>query len=135
MNYKGNYCEFMQCTKSQLAGRIEITNNEHKLTYGLSPSIPYHGDFAIVELNKDSTTRMVAALDYGESFVIRNATKPWLEGKKTYNLGKTLPFIVSSGVGERVAYYAAPIESFISDGQPQKNLALIEQMYYGMLYN
>jgi len=45
-----------------------------------------------------------------------------------------LPFIVTNGIGERVAYYATPIESFVSEEQPAKYRAIIEQLYYGMLY-
>ncbi len=131
--YKGNYCDFTECRKGEDAGRIEITNSDHKLSYGLSPSIPFRGNFAVVEQLKEGS-RLVAVLDYGAKLLGKGTGQPWLEAGKTYNFGKDLPFIISSQVGERVAYYAAPIESFVSPEQPQKYNALIEQMYYGMLY-
>ncbi|HIH09358.1 MAG TPA: hypothetical protein HA254_01680 [Candidatus Diapherotrites archaeon] len=133
VNYRGNYCEFARCNPKEMSGTIEIVNSEHKLSYGLSPSIPYYGDFAVVERSKDEETRLVATIDYGTSLLGKASGQPWLEGGKTYNFGKDLPFIVSTQVGERVAYYAVPLESFVI-GQPGKNKALLEQMYQGMLY-
>ena len=131
INYKGNYCEFADCEIFEETGRIELTDNDHKLTYGLSPSIPYKGDFAIVQLNSSSNVRLAAALDYGTN-LLGEADKPWLEPGKT-DFGIRLPFITTSQLGERVAYYAAPLEEF--NREDQKYKALIEQMYYGMLYN
>ncbi len=81
----------------------------------------------------------MASLDYGTGFLVQKGApgvspKPWIDSGKSYSLGQKLPFIVSSGVGDRVAYYAAPIEGFVSEEQPQKNKALVEQLYYGLLY-
>lgn len=137
LQYVGNRCDFSACTKGELSGYVQVVKNDHKLVYGLSPSVPFHGDFGVVQLNNTSDVRLVAALDYGTNLLVQGkgtAGKPWLEQGKTLNAGQKLPFIVSSGVGDRVAYYAAPIESFVSDEQPQKNKAFIEQLYYGMLY-
>ncbi len=137
LDYVGNHCEFSDCRKGEVAGYVQAIKDDHKLVYGLSPSIPFSGDFGIVQLKNESDVRLVAALDYGTSFLVQGpstAGKPWLEARKKYSLNQKLPFIVSSGVGDRVAYYAAPIESFVSDEQPHKNKAFIEQMYYGMLY-
>ncbi|MBI4210239.1 MAG: hypothetical protein HY544_01895 [Candidatus Diapherotrites archaeon] len=134
VEYKGNYCEFSKCAQGQVAGTIEVTNTSHKLTYGLSPAIPFTGDFAVVEFRKSDNVRLIATLDYGTDFLGKSTGQPWLESGKTYNFGRNLPFIVASQVGERAAYYAVPIESLVSEEQPQKNKALLEQMYYGMLY-
>ncbi len=137
IDYIGNRCEFSECRKGEVAGYIQSVKGDHKLVYGLSPSFPYSGDFGIVKLRNESDVRLVAALDYGTSFLVQakgTAGKPWIEEGKNYSLGQKLPFIVSSGVGDRVAYYAAPIESFVSEEQPQKNRAIVEQLYYGMLY-
>jgi len=130
VNYKGNYCEFADCKGE--AGYIESVSTDHKLVYGLSPSLPFEGNFAIVEMNKDSTTRLVAVLDYGTKLLAEAGEQPWLEKGKQYNFGEKLPFIVSSQVGERVAYYAAPLETIYN--QPQKYKAIIEQAYFGMLF-
>ncbi len=130
VSYKANYCELAKCTPGEEIGRIEITNDQHKLTKGLSPTLKFRHDFSIVELNKGGTVRLVATLDYGTD-LLGEADKPWLSGRT--NFGKTLTFIASSQIGERVAYYATPIENFVEGDEPYK--ALIEQMYYGMLYN
>lgn len=135
VRYRGNYCELTECRTDVETGRIEITDDEHKLTYGLSPSIPFYGDFAITEAYKSGPSRIVATLNYGTDLLGKATNQPWLESGKQYNFGKDLPFIVSSQVGGRVAYYAAPLEKFVSEEQPQKNKALLEQMYYGMLFS
>lgn len=131
LNYKDNFCNLSNCDGSEI-GRIEITNNEHKLTKGLSPTIPFSQDFAIVKLNKGGTVRLVAVLDYGTNFLGESTGLPWLESGRT-DFGKNLVFISSSQIGERVAYYATPIEAFVQEEKPYR--ALIEQMYYGLLYN
>ena len=135
VEYKGNYCDFSTCPPSSEVGRIEVTNNEHKLTYGLSPSIPYKGDFGVVETIKSSDARIVAVLDYGANLLGKGTGQQWFVSGQQYNFGRRLPFIVSSQVGERVAYYAAPIETLVGDVPEARNKALLEQMYYGMLYN
>ncbi|AJF59661.1 MAG: hypothetical protein QT03_C0001G0153 [archaeon GW2011_AR10] len=61
------------------------------------------------------------------------------EGKR--NLGRFFPVVVTSGLGEKVVYYATPPEFFVSEqmpidpetGQRIKYYSLIENMYYGML--
>lgn len=133
-DYIGNYCDFGKCPPASEVGRIEVTNTGHKLTYGLSPSLPYHGDFGIVKTRKSGDARVIATLDYGADLLGKAIDKPWLESGKQYNFGRQLPFIVSNQVGERVAYYAAPIEALAGENGRQRNKALVEQMYYGMLY-
>ncbi|MAG18429.1 MAG: hypothetical protein CL944_03075 [Candidatus Diapherotrites archaeon] len=132
VNFKGNVCDLTECTPGEEIGRIEVLDDEHKLTYGLSPSIPYSGNFSVVKTNSSGTTTIVSIIDYGFDFLATPSGQPWLSEERT-NFGKNLPFIITSGVGERVAYYAAPIESFVEGEQPYK--AMIEQLYYGMLYN
>ncbi len=134
VDYQGNYCDFGSCPPKSEVGRIEVTNTEHKLTYGLSPSLPYQGDFAIVKTQKSGEARVIATLDYGANLLGKGTGQPWLAQGTQYNFGRQLPFIVSNQVGERVAYYAAPIEALVGDNPKQRNKALVEQMYYGMLY-
>ena len=131
INYKDNFCNLGNCDGSEI-GRIEITNSDHKLTMGLSPTIPFSQDFAIVKLNKGGTVRLVATLDYGTNFLGESEGLPWLASGK-FDFGKNLVFISSSQIGERVAYYATPIEAFVQEEYEYR--ALIEQMYYGLLYN
>ncbi|VVC00686.1 Uncharacterised protein [uncultured archaeon] len=133
-SYIGNRCSMTECRKGELAGFIEVVTPENRLVYGLSPTVPFHGDFSVVQLNDQTYTRLVAALDYGSDFIVEKQDAALPGTGQRQSLGRKLPFIVSSQVGDRVAYYAAPIESFVSDEQPQKYKALVEQMYYGMLY-
>lgn len=134
VQYIGNYCEFSRCEREQFSGYIEVVDMQDKLTYGLSPQISYNGDFAVVKAIKGGDSKVAAVIDNTTDLFGKSTGKPWLENGKQYNFGRKLPFIASSGVGSRVAYYSAPIESFVSDEQPGRYKALIEQMYYGMLY-
>lgn len=135
LQYKGNYCEFADCGRSDFSGFVEVTDREDKLVYGLSPSLKFKGDFGVVEALKNGDAKIVASIDNTTNLLGKAEGKPWLEEGKQYNFGRKLPFIVANGVGERVAYYAAPIESFVAEDQPVKYKALIEQLYHGMLYN
>ncbi len=132
LDYKGNLCELTSCSEGEEKGRIEVIETSQKLVKGLSPSIPFKSEFAVTQLKNAVDVRLIAVLDYGTN-LLGQSSAPWMPASKQ-DFGKKLPFIVSSGAGERVAYYAAPIESFIDDSEhPYK--ALIEQMYYGMLYS
>ena len=57
------------------------------------------------------------------------------------NLGKNFPIIVTTGIGEKVAYYSIPPEFFVSDqmpidpttGERYSYMSLLQNMYYGMI--
>ncbi|MEK6957756.1 MAG: hypothetical protein AABW99_02155 [archaeon] len=132
LDYKGNLCELTSCSEGEEKGRIEVIETSQKLVKGLSPSIPFKSEFAVTQLKNAVDVRLIAVLDYGTN-LLGQSSAPWMPASKQ-DFGKKLPFIVSSGAGERVAYYAAPIESFIDDSEHPYR-ALIEQMYYGMLYS
>lgn len=132
LEYFGNYCEFNDCKVSAFSGYFEVSDFDNKLTYGLSPRIKFNGDYALVKAKKGSNVKIVAVIDSISNVLLSSDNKPWLEKGKQYDLGKKQPFIVTNGVGERIAYYAAPIESFYIGEEKYK--ALIEQLYYGMIY-
>ena len=43
------------------------------------------------------------------------------------------PMIMTSGVGGKVVYYAAPLESFFAPDRPKKYYLFLENMYTGLL--
>jgi len=61
------------------------------------------------------------------------------EGRR--NLGHTFPIIVTTGLGQKIAYYAIPPEFWVSNlmpinpetGTPYNYSALVENMYFGMI--
>ncbi|MBI2597746.1 MAG: hypothetical protein HYW50_00960 [Candidatus Diapherotrites archaeon] len=77
-------------------------------------------------------------IDFGQDSGCRSAADN-SEGNKS--LGKTFPIIVTSGFGERVAYYAIPPEFWVSNqmpvnpetGQRYSYASLVENMYFGMI--
>jgi len=44
-----------------------------------------------------------------------------------------LPMIVASGLGERVVYYATPLENFMAPDSKLQAPSIIENMYFGMI--
>lgn len=126
LRYISNFCEEKPCNTNPFsvgAIKTEPTGN-HTLIYGLSPilglKVAKDRDFAIVkQFPNSSNSNIVLTLDFGGSLIGESG-----------NLGKSFPLIVSSGVGERVAYYAYPPEYYVMDNNYYN---LITRMYYGML--
>ncbi|RLE44161.1 hypothetical protein DRJ19_01035 [Candidatus Woesearchaeota archaeon] len=119
VRFKGNFCEiYAEFCKGGIAGRLFPPSTEHRLVYGMQVNLPYRGDFSIVKEVSGAGTKIVLVLN--TDFGIKVGEE---------NLGTSLPFIVTSGIGERVAYYAFPPEQLAE----LKYSALIENMYYGML--
>jgi hypothetical protein len=130
LRYVGNYCTEFNCnTKSFSVGVMspEITNT-HPLIYGSHPSlemrmIPERGFSLVKQFPNVATSNIVLSLDQG-------STKEGIEN--TFN--RYVPLIATSGVGERVAYYAYPLEYFCKDNNyPNACILYLKNMYYGML--
>ncbi len=142
VNYRGNYCELLPCRDGELVGNLDFPDTGARLANGLSQGLPFYGDFSVVELNDSSYQKSIALLNYGTGLI---ATPPrgyfWLKQERQ-NLGRDFPVIVSSGFGDRVAYYAFAPEYMVSEKMPidpktSQRVAywgIIENMYYGMLY-
>ncbi len=126
LKYINNYCAEVTCNENLFtvgALKTEPTGN-HTLIYGLSPTlglkISKERDFAVVkQFPNSSNSNVVLTLDFGGNIA-----------GKTENIGKTVPLIVASGLGERVAYYAYPIEYYVTDNN---YYYIAKRMYYGIL--
>jgi hypothetical protein len=129
VRYAGNYCQLRgqaRCSENLFtAGTLvpESTGN-HPLIYGMAPSLIFKirrdRDFSVVKSIPNSNTNLVLTLNFGGNIVAENKT----------NIGKAVPFIVTSGFGERVAYYAYPPEYMVQDNNA---FLLIKRMTTGML--
>lgn len=119
-----NFCSIKACSGIPWQG-ILVTDPErnHPLVYSLRQGLSLRGDFAIVNEKEDSVSTRVLSLDWQSHLIGTD--------KKDY--GNTFPIIVTSGFGERVAYYAVPPEQFIDPALKEKYYSIIENMYYGML--
>src|SRR3989344_845233 len=141
VNFRANYCEISQCKDGTLIGHFDIANSDKQLVYGLADSVPFYGDFSLVAINESSYQTTLAYLDYGAPLTGKPpAQNFWLRGERV-DFGQSLPIIVSSGVGSRVAYYAFAPEYFVGENMPfDKNneriayWGIIENLYFGMLY-
>lgn len=125
LRYLGNYCELSNCSDEFSVGVIksELTG-DHPLIFGTSGAlemrIKKERDFSVVkQFPNASNSNIVLTLDQGSVKVT--------DGKE---ISRFLPIIATSGTGERVAYYAYPVEYFVKDN----NYTLyIKNMYKGML--
>ncbi|MFA5357497.1 MAG: hypothetical protein WC308_01080 [archaeon] len=129
VEYIGNYCSLLGAGKCsgnlKTVGSIqpEKTGN-NPLIYGMSPSVTLRvkegRDFSVVRIIPNSNTGIVASLNFPTNL---------LTGDKV-DVGKNVPFIVTSGFGERVAYYAYPPEYLVEDNNAY---LIMKQMVRGML--
>jgi hypothetical protein len=120
VSYKGTYCGVTGCDPDTqfISGQLIPVDNDHPLIYGMQSGIAFKGDFAVVAEKGGVGTKRVLNIDTDTGIVAGGQ-----------NLGQVLPFIVTSGVGERIAYYAFPPEHLAK----QQYRVLFENLYYGMV--
>ncbi len=131
--YKTTFCELSGCPSGTpfLAGNIETEpSGSHPLIYGISRALPLYifqgEDFAVVDTLSGGVTNEVLSIDFGSDISSRE-----------YDLNRSAPLIVTSGVGERVVYYAMPPELYANPRLEQfgkgRYFLPIENMYYGVI--
>lgn len=127
LDYVTNYCLEKKCTegKEPWIGMFRFDPGEdHKLVLGLDPTLQLYGDFAIVRERGDRLTTIVLSVDALAIITTEGGG----------NLGKVFPIIVTSGVGEKVVYYAVPLENYLKESQGGRySDQLLRNMYYGMI--
>jgi hypothetical protein len=130
LRFVGNYCEEFNCASKNFSAGIinpEITNS-HPLIYGSHPALELRidpkRDFSLVsQFPNISNSSIVLSLDMGSA-------KEGLEN----SFPRYVPIISVSGVGEKVAYYAYPLEYFCEDNNyPNACTLYLKNMYRGML--
>ena len=127
LSYIGNYCELVSCAETPFSVGVlktEPTGN-HPLIFGTSPVLNFkisrsRGFSVVKQFANSSNTNIVLSAEFGGN----------IKTKDNKDLGKSSPIIVTSGMGERVAYYAYPPEYFHEDNN---YFGLVKKMYYGML--
>jgi len=158
VEYLTNYCMIKRCMSSTPWQGILVTDPErqHPLVYGLKQGLSMRGDFAIVKELGDSISTRVLSLDWQSNIIgtggtdysriVADNNSPSTSGypdepnRADYNFyvpsrdyKKIIPIVVTSGYGERVAYYAIPPEQFVAPEQTEKYYSIIENLYIGML--
>jgi len=130
---KATFCQAVECPSGRpiFAGNLETEpSGNHPLIRGISRTLPlyiFNGeDFGLVETISGSQTTEVLSLDFGSALD--------MPGR---DLNRSVPLIITSGVGQRIVYYAMPPEYFanpklLQAGKGQYFLP-IENMYYGNL--
>jgi len=110
-DYLGNYCENNSCGKETPVGKMIIeSTGKHQLIYGLGADQVLYvnsqeplADFAMVREPESVGSKRVLTLDYGTSMKLKDGEE----------LGRYFPLILTSGIGEKAAYYAQPPELFL----------------------
>lgn len=136
VDYQGNYCQYTACPAPKsnalpatgcdastfpLIGKlVPEPGTDHKLIYGFAQNLSMYGDFALTQDKGIGSTRVLS---------VETLSNVYGTGKE--NLGRTFPVIVTSGIGEKIAYYSLPPEQFTCD--PMKYFLIIENMYDGLL--
>jgi len=126
LRYVDNFCNLTNCSDNlQTVGllKTELTGN-HPLIFGLSPALSLKikkgRDFGVVrQFANSSNSNIVLSLEFGSVINVKGQQLP-----------KSIPIIATSGMGERVAYYAYPPEFTVQDNN---YMTIIKNMYYGML--
>ncbi len=120
-NYYGNWCEFRDCEISKQVGTlVPESGSDHKLIFGMRQNLKLYGDFALVY-----------DIGIGSTRVLSVDTETKVLDKEKKELGRVFPIIITSGVGEKIAYYALPPELFAVE--PMKYTLFIENLYIGVL--
>ena len=126
LKYLDNFCNLTNCSDSlQTVGilKTELTG-DHPLIYGLNPALSLKikkgRDFSVVrQFANMPNNNVVLTLEFDSVLNVKGT-----------QLSKSIPMIVTSGMGERVAYYAYPPEYTVQDNN---YMTIIKNMYYGML--
>ena len=132
-NEKITFCELVSCPEGKpiLVGNMETEpSGNHPLIRGISRALPLYvfkgEDFAIVETLSGGITNEVLSLDFGSEM-----------DRPGYDLNRSVPLIVTSGIGERIIYYALPLEYYANPKLEQAGKGIyfvpIENMYYGII--
>ncbi len=121
VQYVGNFCDLAPggCSANNRVGElVTIGGGTHPLVYGISPALQLYGNFAIVQEPSSIGSRRVLSVDYGSHLI----------SETNGDLGNVFPIIVTSGVGEKVVYYAVPLESLL-DQKGQQYTTLISNLF------
>jgi hypothetical protein len=130
LRYSGNYCEEFNCSSSSFSvgTMVPELTGYHPLIYGAHPALELRivpeRDLALVrQFPNASNSNIVMSLDFGSN-------KEGIEN----TFPRYVPFIATSGLGERVAYYAYPLEYLCKDNDyPNACSLLLRNLYSGML--
>ncbi len=123
--YVSNYCVVNTCRDhTHSLGYLEaLPGRKPPLVDGLRDNLDFYGDFALVEQREGNNAKRILTLQYGSELL----------GLDNHKYGREFPMIITSGVGGKVVYYAAPLESYFAPDHPKKYYTLLEDMYKGML--
>lgn len=120
-NYLGNWCEVRDCEISKQVGTlVPETGSDHKLIFGIRSNLKLYGDLALV---KD--------IGIGSTRVLSVDTETNVLDDEKQSLGRVFPLIITSGIGEKIAYYATPPE--LLSLPPMQYTLFMENLYNGML--
>ncbi len=121
VDYLGNWCDLRECDISNQAGKlVPESGSDHRLIFGIAPNLRLYGDFALVNDIGIGSTRVMSVDTEAKVIDLENN-----------DLGRIFPMIVTSGIGEKVVYYAVPPELLAME--PMLYQQFLVNLYNGML--
>jgi hypothetical protein len=110
-DYLGNFCDIVHCTtdnevsnNAYYSGNLKY-NSDSIIAQGLRANAELRGNFAIVEVINNTTTKKDLLVDHMAELISRDPSR-----KK---FGTLFTIIVTSGVGDKIIYSAVPLEYFV----------------------
>lgn len=125
VNYNARFCGIKKCSEEKelfVGLLVPEPQRKHPLIYALSTDLRLFvnkkQDFALVSESPNSVTKRVLSLDYLSNLV---------SGEKDY--GNFFPLIITTGLGEKVIYFAIPPEHFVEEQRKDRYYSFIENIY------
>ncbi|MFH0715141.1 MAG: hypothetical protein V1847_05360 [Candidatus Diapherotrites archaeon] len=121
VEYVKNFCDAAPggCGQDNMVGDlVTVGAATHPLIYGISSSLKLYGNFSLVKEPSSIGSRRVLSVDYGTNLQIEGVG----------DLGSVFPVIVTTGLGEKVTYYALPLESWLEQ-KDQEYPTFISNLY------
>jgi len=125
VQYITKFCDIRTCDDDPYIGELAAEPGaDHALISGIRPNLAFYGDFAVVQDADGAFAKRILSVEYIGYIPVD------IDGDGN---SRILPMIVVSGLGERVVYYAAPLENFMTPNSRLQSPTIIENMYYGMI--
>lgn len=132
-DYIDNFCNITTCFKSpDFVGQLRH-NEDSIISQDIKQNAPLSGDFAVVRLINNTTTKLDLFANYGANLRMKNIDQT--------DLGQNIPIIITTGVGDKVIYSAVPLEyymdskneQFITSNTGMGYASIIENIYNFMI--
>ncbi len=104
-DYIDNFCNVVNCMDRRSFVGHMMHNEDSFISYKLPQSSELNGDFAVVSLINNTSTKLDLMVDTRSTIVTKDIN--------ARNIERNLPLIIVSGLGEKIIYSAVPLEYYV----------------------